>query len=93
MHILAKFNTFSRRSKPISQFNTFDSAWEPRYFEEKEDEFHNNDLSPFRKRSLLKNELSLKLHIDQTLDTCFCRGSQLFRCSRTLHPPNIPGFE
>jgi len=25
----AKFNTFSRFSKPISQFNTFKTAWEP----------------------------------------------------------------
>jgi len=29
MNILAKFNTFSRSSKPISQFNTFNTAWEP----------------------------------------------------------------
>jgi len=28
-YIFAKFNTFSRSSKPISQFNTFKTAWEP----------------------------------------------------------------
>jgi len=30
-YILAKFNTFLRSLKPISQFNIFNTAWEPRY--------------------------------------------------------------
>jgi len=29
MHILVKFNTFSRYRKPISQFKTSNAAWEP----------------------------------------------------------------